>query len=60
MNQEDEMMENGKSRKRRQLSPEEKWEIFRDFSSLGGESEGPGRRVVGLTDAGLWPAIIAR
>jgi transposase len=33
MNQEDEMMENGKSRKRRQLSPEEKWEIFLEVTS---------------------------
>ena len=28
MDQEDVMMENGKRRTRRQLSPEEKWEIF--------------------------------
>ncbi len=34
--------------------------FIRDSSSFGGDSEGPGRRVVGLTDAGLWPAIIAR
>ena len=27
------MMENGKSRKRRQLSPEEKWEIFLEVTS---------------------------
>jgi transposase len=33
MNQEDEMMENGKSRERRQLSPEEKWEIFLEVTS---------------------------
>ena len=26
-------MENGKSRKRRQLSPEEKWEIFLEVTS---------------------------
>ncbi len=28
------MMESGKSRKRRQLSPEEKWEIFLEVTSL--------------------------
>ena len=28
MDQEDEMMENGKRRARRQLTPEEKWEVF--------------------------------
>jgi len=28
LNQEDVMMENGKPRKRRQLSPAEKWEVF--------------------------------
>jgi transposase-like protein len=33
LNQEDVMMENGKSRKRRQLSPEEKWEIFLEVTS---------------------------
>jgi len=27
------MMENGKSRKRRQLSPEEKWEVFLEVTS---------------------------
>jgi len=27
------MMENGKSRKRRQLTPEEKWEIFSEVTS---------------------------
>ena len=27
------MMENGKSRKRRQLSPEEKWEVFLEVCS---------------------------
>ncbi len=27
------MMENGKSRKRRQLSPEEKWELFLEVTS---------------------------
>ena len=27
------MMENGKQRKRRQLSPEEKWEIFLEVTS---------------------------
>ena len=32
-NQEDVMMENGKQRKRRQLSPEEKWEIFLEVTS---------------------------
>jgi transposase len=33
LNQEDEMMENGKPRKRRQLSPEEKWEVFLEVAS---------------------------
>lgn len=33
MNQEDEVMENGKSRKRRQLTPEEKWELFLEVTS---------------------------
>ena len=33
LNQEDEMMENGKRRKRGQLSPEEKWEIFLEVTS---------------------------
>ncbi len=33
MNQKNVMMENGKSRSRRQLSPEEKWEIFLEVSS---------------------------
>ena len=28
------MMENGRSRKRRQLSPEEKWEVFLEVTSL--------------------------
>jgi transposase len=32
LNQEDEMMENG-TRKRRQLSPEEKWEVFLEIAS---------------------------
>jgi hypothetical protein len=27
------MMENGKSRKRRQLTPEEKWEVFLEVTS---------------------------
>jgi len=31
--QEDVMMENGMPRKRRQLSPEEKWEIFLEVTS---------------------------
>jgi len=33
LNQEDEMMENRTPRKRRQLSPEEKWEIFLEVCS---------------------------
>jgi transposase len=33
MDQEDEMMENGKPRKRRQLSPQEKWEVFLEVCS---------------------------
>ena len=33
LNQEDVMMESGKQRKRRQLSPEEKWEIFLEVTS---------------------------
>jgi transposase len=33
LNQEDVMMENGKPRKRRQLSPEEKWEVFLEVCS---------------------------
>jgi transposase len=33
LNQEDEMMENGKQRKRRQLTPGEKWEIFLEVTS---------------------------
>ena len=33
MSQEDVMMENGKQRKRRQLSPEEKWELFLEVTS---------------------------
>ncbi len=33
MYQEVEMMENGKPRKRRQLTPEEKWEIFLEVTS---------------------------
>jgi transposase len=33
LNQEDVMMENGKPRKRRQLSPEEKWEVFLEVTS---------------------------
>jgi transposase len=32
-NQEDVMMDNGKPRRRRQLSPEEKWEIFLEVTS---------------------------
>ena len=32
-NQEDVMMDNGTSRKRRQLSPEEKWEVFLEITS---------------------------
>jgi hypothetical protein len=31
-----------------------------DSSSFGGDSGGPGRRVVGLAGAGLCPAIVAR
>ena len=33
MDQKDVMMENGKRRKRRQLSPEEKWEVFLEVCS---------------------------
>jgi transposase len=33
MNQEDEMMESGKPRRRRQLTPEEKWELFLEVTS---------------------------
>ena len=33
MDQEDVMMDNGKRRARRQLSPEEKWEIFLEVTS---------------------------
>jgi transposase len=33
LTQEDVMMDNGKPRKRRQLSPEEKWEIFLEVTS---------------------------
>jgi transposase len=33
LNQEDVLMENGKARKRRQLSPEEKWEVFLEVAS---------------------------
>jgi transposase len=33
LNQEDVMMENGKPRKRRRLSPEEKWEVFLEVCS---------------------------
>ncbi|MHB8695650.1 MAG: transposase [Solirubrobacteraceae bacterium] len=33
MNQEDVMMENGKHRARRQLTPEEKWEVFLEVTS---------------------------
>jgi transposase len=33
MDQEDVMMENGKPRKRRQLSPQEKWEVFLEVCS---------------------------
>jgi transposase-like protein len=33
MDQEDVMMENGKRRARRQLSPEEKWELFLEVTS---------------------------
>jgi transposase len=33
LNQEDVMMENGKPRKRGQLSPEEKWEVFLEVAS---------------------------
>ncbi|MGZ6590172.1 MAG: hypothetical protein ACXVHX_38775 [Solirubrobacteraceae bacterium] len=33
LDQEDVMMENGKPRKRRQLSPEEKWEVFLEVCS---------------------------
>jgi transposase len=33
LNQEDVMMENGKPRKRRQLSPQEKWEVFLEVCS---------------------------
>src|SRR5512135_2056843 len=33
LNQEDVMMENGRPRKRRQLSPEEKWEVFLEVCS---------------------------
>jgi transposase-like protein len=33
LNQEDVMMDNGRSRKRRQLSPEEKWELFLEVTS---------------------------
>ena len=33
MDQEDEMLENGKRRARRQLTPEEKWEVFLEVTS---------------------------
>jgi hypothetical protein len=33
MNREDVMMENGKPRRRRQLSPEEQWELFLEVTS---------------------------
>ena len=33
MDQEDAMMDNGKRRSRRQLTPEEKWEVFLEVSS---------------------------
>ena len=33
MDQEDDVMENGKPRKRRQLTPEEKWEVFLEVTS---------------------------
>jgi transposase len=33
LNQEDVMMENGTPRKRRQLSPEERWEVFLEVTS---------------------------
>jgi transposase-like protein len=33
LNQEDVMMENGRQRKRRQLTPEEKWEVFLEVTS---------------------------
>jgi transposase len=33
LNQEDVMMENGTPRKRRQLSPQEKWEVFLEVTS---------------------------
>ena len=33
MDQEDEMMEDGKRRARRQLTPEEKWEVFLEVTS---------------------------
>ena len=33
LDQEDEMLENDKQRKRRQLSPEEKWEVFLEVTS---------------------------
>jgi transposase len=33
LNQEDEMMENGTPRRRRQLSPKEKWEVFLEVTS---------------------------
>ena len=33
MDQEDVMMENGKRRARRQLTPEEKWEVFLEVTS---------------------------
>jgi transposase len=33
LTQEDVMMENGKPRRRRQMSPEEKWEVFLEITS---------------------------
>ncbi len=61
------MMENGKSRKRRQLSPEEKWEIFLEVTSQEISQADPARagltgrelEVLALVAAGLRNAQIA-
>ena len=61
------MMENGKSRKRRQLSPEEKWKIFLEVTSQEISQADPARagltgrelEVLALVAAGLRNAQIA-
>jgi transposase-like protein len=56
LNQEDVMMENGKSRERRQLSPEEKWEIILEVTSQA-ISQADAARKYGVDVSVIWNSI---